>query len=78
MFEGEMQEIYLYPNPATDLVTIKGVHQNDQIRIMSLNGTLVSASKGSKLDISGLDNGMYIINIEAGQQIQNLKLLIRK
>jgi hypothetical protein len=62
--------ISIYPNPATDLVTISGAGEKNTISLYDATGKLLleQRSTGSgrdKLDISRLAKGIYIIRIVA-------------
>ncbi|MBP5526215.1 MAG: T9SS type A sorting domain-containing protein [Paludibacteraceae bacterium] len=55
--------VSLYPNPATDIVTItnEGVKR---VFIYNLTGTLVATSKSNEVNVSGLPNGIYAVVAE--------------
>ncbi|MCK9289986.1 MAG: T9SS type A sorting domain-containing protein [Bacteroidales bacterium] len=56
----------VYPNPATDLITIKGVSPKTELIIINTNGEIVfqtiAGSYEIPIDISGLPTGMYFVN----------------
>ncbi|MCK9289985.1 MAG: T9SS type A sorting domain-containing protein [Bacteroidales bacterium] len=56
----------VYPNPATDLITIKGVSPKTELIFINTNGEIVfqtiAGSYEIPIDISGLPTGMYFIN----------------
>jgi PKD repeat protein len=58
----------LFPNPATTTLTIKTDYnlQDRKYRILDIAGRTVSANtiEGNKIDVSSLDKGMYILEIE--------------
>ena len=55
--------VSLYPNPATDIVTItnEGVKR---VFIYNLTGTLVATSKYNKVNVGSLPNGIYAVVAE--------------
>ena len=61
------KQFHLYPNPATDRVTITGNHEITKIRIYDSFGKLViSEHYGSRsvvVDLHGLTNGIYVFRI---------------
>jgi hypothetical protein len=66
------QSIRLYPNPASDQVTIEIENKNNiqlHVSFYDLSGKLLlsSVTSGKPLNISSLENGMYIVRIESGQ-----------
>ena len=58
-------EIKLYPNPAKELVNIKGVDQISKVKIYSIMWVLQKTTYGKDyLDISDLSSGVYLFVIE--------------
>ena len=59
--------INIFPNPATDKLTITSLYQLDTYKIYDVLGKLVSqgAANGNvtDLDVSGLQSGLYFINL---------------
>lgn len=80
----EPSEISLFPNPATTHFTLVSAdRQMEQVRIYNLSGQLVkerdaSSAQQLQLDVSGLNNGMYIIEVIAGNSVESLKLQINR
>jgi hypothetical protein len=57
--------VQVYPNPATDELFINGL-KDAQIELISLDGKQVKRAEGfsgGSIDISGLNNGIYILRI---------------
>lgn len=77
--------IRLYPNPATDIITISNSSkfQLDGINIYDMNGRLVrqfditNISDYRVLDVSSLSPGMYSIHMNS-DQVQSIKRMIIK
>ena len=65
-------ELQLYPNPASDLLTIESPEQLEEIEITDLAGhTLMYLQPGSalaKLDVQELSSGIYVITGRAGEK----------
>lgn len=78
----ESASIKLYPNPASDFVTINYPSTTELIQIIDIQGRIVktinsiSESSESKVDISQLQNGVYFVNVLGAQTSQSLKLMI--
>lgn len=73
--------VALYPNPASDIVTVTSnlTEEIDTISILDVSGKkLMSQNDSNVIDVRHLANGMYFITIEVGQQIITKKLLIKK
>ncbi|MCP4457760.1 MAG: T9SS type A sorting domain-containing protein, partial [Cytophagales bacterium] len=57
----------IYPNPTSDFITIKGLSSSyAKVTINSLDGRLIKLVEGevSRIDVSALDTGIYLINLE--------------
>ncbi len=76
--------IKAYPNPANDFVRLQGPTQNQvKILIYDIYGKLwlkdyFETYKGEAIDISKLKSGIYLIQVEEGDDTQSLKLSIQR
>lgn len=69
----------IYPNPATNYVTVKGSAAVKSITIYSADGVFIkNVTHSNTVDISGLCNGMYNLAIETGKAVINRRLVILK
>ena len=58
----------IFPNPATDLLTIRGV-EVEAVRIYSMTGQLLGETTGkSTIDVSGIQPGHYIVAVTGPNQ----------
>lgn len=58
-------EVTIYPNPATDLLSIKSNIKVDQVSVYDISGKKVNVLlNNNKVDVRNLPGGAYIINIE--------------
>jgi hypothetical protein len=72
------ESITIYPNPATDILKIESSSVAiDKIRIYDLRGRLVEKYDGVKnqMDVSHLQQGVFIIEIETAEGILRRKLI---
>ena len=56
--------LHIYPNPATDYISVSNSEEVDEIIIYNLVGRLIRKFKveeGEKYRISDLSNGMYLV-----------------
>nr|MBP7210910.1 T9SS type A sorting domain-containing protein [Paludibacteraceae bacterium] len=57
--------ISLYPNPATDYVELSGTTEGTTIHVFNMVGRLIQTYNGNSnsttLDVTGLNEGLYII-----------------
>jgi hypothetical protein len=62
---GPKNELVIYPNPATDWITISGLPVNAEIQITDLTGKLLVTTKASTnlttIDISRFPQGVYVL-----------------
>ena len=69
--DAEKNKFELYPNPARDVINLNLSGKNDII-VYDLNGRKVLEKTGhsvQRLDVSGLDQGFYIIHIKGNTSI---------
>lgn len=59
-----IESVGLYPNPAYGTVNLKGTDANSDVAIYSAVGTLALEAIGNTLDISDLDNGIYLVQMQ--------------
>ena len=71
----------VYPNPATDFITISTEIETGTIRILNLLGQEMSnypvSGKTTSLNISELKEGIYFISVESGTEkiVKKIKVL---
>lgn len=65
--ENETNKVFVYPNPATNNIQFT-LDQNAKVSVLDLTGRIIASEQvyegTSKLDVSNLANGMYIIKFE--------------
>jgi hypothetical protein len=54
----------VYPNPSNGIINIESDEDIDEVVIHSLQGRVILKSKVSKIDISDLSNGIYLMQIK--------------
>jgi hypothetical protein len=72
------ERLSIYPNPASSILNIDGMHAADQIQLLDLQGkSILSGNQQSKsLDISTLEKGVYLLRVtREGKHIQTVKIL---
>ncbi len=70
-------QISVFPNPATDYLKISPVDGVGSVKIYSLDGQELMSTvlNNNQLDISSLRNGIYIVQIETGEQVYRQKFI---
>jgi hypothetical protein len=81
----EVPHITVYPNPAKEFISLElsGIHpKNTKLLIQTFEGKQLlsgqNLSESMKIDISGLQNGIYLIIIETEKEHYIQKLLIAR
>jgi len=63
--------IFVFPNPVKNYLTVSGAAKNAKINVLESNGTLlqtvISKDKSTDIDVSSLQQGMYLLQI--GNQV---------
>ncbi len=74
---GLNESLRFYPNPATNQIQLEGYADMDRVEILSLDGrTLLSTDNTSApINIEGLDNGVYLIQAQNGEQTLTSRLM---
>ncbi|MDR0546222.1 MAG: choice-of-anchor J domain-containing protein [Dysgonamonadaceae bacterium] len=55
--------ISIYPNPATNVVTIDGIQANETVTITDLQGRTVLTENSARIHVSGLPGGFYFVKV---------------
>ena len=70
--------LVIYPNPSPDFITINN-NENATIQLFNIQGKLVLTGalteKESKINISNLANGMYIVKVISPKNIKTTKII---
>ena len=65
----KMKDAILYPNPATDIISIQTEKTIDKVEILNIAGVTVLTSGSAKtITLESLPTGMYIIKIITTQE----------
>jgi hypothetical protein len=65
------EAINLYPNPATDFITLEGAPNNADYSVLDQNGRIVlqgRTSLSSRIDLSTLQSGNYIVKVDGSSK----------
>ncbi|UXP31886.1 T9SS type A sorting domain-containing protein [Reichenbachiella agarivorans] len=75
--DGQGLGMQIYPNPTSGQLTINGLADNSPVFVMDLSGKMLSKGKlaGNKLDISGLQSGIYLLQTGQGDQVKRIKVI---
>ncbi len=75
-------QVYVYPNPAKDVVTISNIPQGANIRITDVTGKVVMKLTSNETEItasiSEFANGIYFVHLEHEGSTANKKFVVSK
>jgi len=64
--------IMVYPNPVSDYITVSGIEESDEIILRGMDGNVVARSNGSRVEVSNLPVGSYILSVK-NQSVKFIK-----
>jgi len=71
------ENIQIYPNPATNFITIRGLQGTETLHCYNLNGELlfsqVTSSESEIISVAHLPSGMYCLKVSNGKVLKWLK-----
>ncbi len=80
------KSINVYPNPASEFLTInasESIKENLKIRLISITGKLIlekeintSIQKSNKIDVSGVNSGLYFLEIDDQINFKQVKRIV--
>lgn len=73
--ELDKVDVQVFPNPATDFITIQSNQKIENIQILDLNGRLLAKSNSSKIDVRSLAKGTYLLWYELNGKKVSTKFL---
>ncbi len=76
--KNELTDLIIYPNPAESTITIQGIQSKSMIEIYNISGSVVTKQmvcSNTELNISSLQNGIYVVRIINGEHIYIDKLI---
>jgi len=79
--EQEIEHLSVHPNPANNYVAIEADKHYDKVEIMDISGQLVKSVNGqqkSRIDVSSLEGGVYIVNIYKEQRLVGFSKMIKR
>lgn len=77
--DENLLHLTIYPNPANNIIYLKGVDNMASVKAYSTSGALVKAFiHANYLDVTDLNNGIYIFAIEYENKTVHKKVVIRR
>lgn len=75
---GNLNPLFVFPNPASDRVSIRTESKIDLVELVDMKGKKVASSPSEQLLLNGIENGMYVLHIRSGNKQINRKLVINR
>ncbi len=76
--DRDQSNVSIYPNPATDKIKVTGAYESAQVQLFTADGRLVYKSaketKQSNINVSRLENGVYILKINSQKGVITKKI----
>ena len=69
------QNIKIYPNPTTDIVSINGLDNILKIKVFDLKGQLVKEVESDVVNLKETQKGTYIVNFYTDSNVYSHKIL---
>ena len=78
-FMSNTSEIAVYPNPSNAIfhVASKNGAENMSLDVNDLAGRTILKTEGNSIDLSTFPKGIYLLNIQIGQQMHVKKLILK-
>ena len=57
--------VIVYPNPTHEMLCVQGVPDDITLRVYSTTGQLLTTAQGTKIDVSHLPQGTYLLQLGA-------------
>ena len=64
--------LMVYPNPVSEYITISGVDEDVKVAVVSMDGEVMMTGKGSKVEVSNLNQGTYVLIVN-GEKVKFIK-----
>ena len=74
----EVSETNIFPNPTTNLLYLQSKNLNTSFKVIDFQGREVTSGAefpSNGLDVSGLSNGIYILEIESAQGVERNRFI---
>ena len=73
--ENAMNPFIIFPNPVNGFINISG-QEVKHVTVYALNGQRVAESDGTRIDVSGLAAGVYMVKVEGNGTSQIQKVVV--
>jgi hypothetical protein len=78
---GVLSGVALYPNPASDVVTLTGLTGGETVDLISVSGSILLSRKAAgsteTIDVATLPSGIYYVQVAKGKARKTLKVTVQ-
>lgn len=71
-------QIKVYPNPASEFVTINGVSDLIDAELIDLSGRVLKKYSSNRISLFDINEGIYLLRINAATKVQMTKIIVKK
>lgn len=80
LVNGQGIKVSVFPNPATDVVTVSGLKANDNIKLLSIDGKMLlqqptSGAQSMIVNIAKYKPGTYILQVQNDKEVSQQKII---
>ena len=77
IIKENINNIVLYPNPTSDLITIdiKGYNGPVNVELYDLTGKLIKTTNNTIISLKDYAKGIYIFKVEYGDRVEEIKVV---
>ena len=77
--KNPINEIEIYPSPASKIVFVRNINSNLKISVFSITGKTViekEINSDTQIDVSKLNKGVYFFNLTNGKSTTTMKVVV--
>ncbi|MEG0559461.1 MAG: T9SS type A sorting domain-containing protein [Muribaculaceae bacterium] len=72
-----VEGIEIYPNPASDKVTVSGINNINSLELFNMQGGLVKVNYGNEMSVTDFTAGVYMLRINTSSQSFVKRIIIK-
>lgn len=78
--ENQMQTLTIFPNPATNQISISGIETGGMLRLYDLSGKLLleRENRDNTLELNGISAGSYVLECESRSGVVRGRVVVEK
>ncbi|MEG1539749.1 MAG: T9SS type A sorting domain-containing protein, partial [Muribaculaceae bacterium] len=72
-----VEGIEIYPNPASDKVTVSGINNINSLELFNMQGGLMKVNYGNEMSVTDFTAGVYMLRINTSSQSFVKRIIIK-